>query len=153
MQRRLLSFVFTIVFLTVPLIAQDRAAIDGTVTDASGAVVPGAIVELGSLATGLRRTTVSGPRGLYEFTPLPVGSYTLTINKEGFKPITIGNVDLQYGETRTVDAKLEVGGFTEEVAVTARRPKPPTGPMPRSPASLNPHRSKKSRSAAGIGPA
>ena len=119
MQRRLLSFVFTMVFLTVPLIAQDRAAIDGTVTDASGAVVPGAIVELGSLATGLRRTTVSGPRGLYEFTPLPVGSYTLTINKDGFRPITIRDIDLQYGETRTIDTKLEIGGFTDEVAVTA----------------------------------
>ncbi len=43
------------------------------------------------------------PRGLYEFTPLPVGSYTLTINKDGFRPITIRDIDFEYGETRTID--------------------------------------------------
>ena len=104
MQRRLLSFVFTIVFLTVPLIARSRRHRRHCNRCVGGRYVPGALVELGSLATGLRRTTVSGPRGLYEFTPLPVGSYTLTINKDGFRPITIRDIDLQYGETRTIES-------------------------------------------------
>jgi hypothetical protein len=105
--------------LGLPLFAQDRAAIDGVVTDLSGAVVPNAKVELDSSATGFHRETVSGPKGLYELTPLPVGSYTVTFTKEGFKPSIINNVDLQYGETRTVDVKLEVGEFAQSVSVTA----------------------------------
>jgi len=119
MQRVFLAFSFISCCLSLPLFAQDRAAINGVVTDSSGAVVPGASVELLSSSTGLHRVTISDPKGLYEFTTLPVGSYTLTITKESFKPITIRNVDLLYGETRTVDAKLEVGGFSEIVTVDA----------------------------------
>src|SRR5262244_3797137 len=119
MRRIFLSVSFISCFLSGALFAQDRAAIDGVVRDVSGAVVPGATVELVSPATGLHRTTVSGFKGLYEITPLPVGSYTLTIRAEGFKPTTIQDVDLQYGETRTVDASLEVGGVTEIVTVEA----------------------------------
>src|SRR5262245_50368462 len=119
MQRVFLAFSFISCFLSLPLFAQDRSAINGVVTDSSGAVVPGASVELLSSSTGLHRVTISDPKGLYEFTTLPVGSYTLTITKESFKPTTIRYVDLQYGETRTVDAKLEVGGFSEIVTVDA----------------------------------
>src|ERR1051326_7281512 len=119
MQRRLFVLFLTICLLRAPLFAQDRAAIDGTVTDASGAVVPDASVELASSATGLRRATISSLKGLYEFTPLPVGTYTLTVTKAGFRPTTIREVSLQYGETRTIDAKLEVGGLSEDIAVTA----------------------------------
>ena len=119
MQRLFLSFSLISCFLSLPLFAQDRAAINGVVTDASGAIVPNAGVELVLAATGLRRATVGSPKGLYEFTPLPVGSYTLTIIKEGFRPTTIRNIDVQYGETRTVDARLEVGGISDSVTVTA----------------------------------
>jgi len=48
-----------------------------------------------------------------------VGTYTLRISKAGFKPTEISQVDLQFGETRTIDAKLEVGGVAEVVEVTA----------------------------------
>src|SRR5215510_10858095 len=120
MQRIFLSISLTSCFLSSALLfAQDRAAINGAVKDASGAVVPGASVELVSSATGLHRTTVSGLQGLYEITPLPVGSFTLTITAAGFKPTTIRDIDLQYGETRTIDASLEVGGIAEIVTVEA----------------------------------
>jgi Carboxypeptidase regulatory-like domain/TonB dependent receptor-like, beta-barrel len=112
------AFLFTS-FFSLPLMAQDRAAINGTVTDSSGAIVPGANVALESSSTGLHRTTVSNLKGLYEFTPLPVGLYTLTISKDGFKPTAISDVDLQYGETRTVDAKLDVGNLSEAITVVA----------------------------------
>src|SRR5215468_6271849 len=119
MRRIFFSVSLVSCFLSVALFAQDRAAINGSVKDATGAVVPGATVELVSPATGLHRTTVSGLKGLYEITPLPVGNYTLTIRATGFKPTTIQDVDLQYGETRTVDASLEVGGVAEIVTVEA----------------------------------
>jgi len=105
--------------LNLPLFGQDRAAIDGAVTDISGAVVPNTKVELDSSATGLHRETVSSEKGLYEFTSLPVGGYAIRFTKEGFKPTIITNVDLLYGETRTVDVKLEIGEFTQSVSVTA----------------------------------
>src|SRR5215471_10838592 len=89
--------------LAVALSAQDRVAINGSVKDASNAVIPGADVELISSEMGFHRSTVSGAKGLFEITALPVGSYTVTITAPGFKPTTIRNVDLQYGETRTVD--------------------------------------------------
>lgn len=101
------------------LCAQDRAAINGTVTDSSGAVVAAATVELNSAATGLRREAVSNEKGLFEFTPLPVGSFSLSISKPGFKPTTISQIDLRYGETRTVDTRLELGPATDRVEVTA----------------------------------
>ena len=60
-----------------------------------------------------------GDSGLYEVAPLGVGVYSLRISKAGFKPVTVTGVDLRYGETRTVDAKLEVGATSDAVAVTA----------------------------------
>src|SRR5437016_3600375 len=119
MQRIFLSVPLIGCLLSVGLFAQDRAAINGSVRDATGAVVPGASVELVSPATGFHRTTVSGLQGLYEITTLPVGSYTLKITAAGFKATTIRDVDLQYGETRTIDASLEVGGIAEIVTVDA----------------------------------
>src|SRR5690348_10390347 len=114
--RRLCVYLFLI---TLPVLAQDRAAINGTVTDASGALVPGAAVELKSPETGLRRAALTDEGGRYQITPLPVGSYVLTISHMGFKPTTVNQIDLQYGETRTIDAHMEVGGATETVVVSA----------------------------------
>jgi len=119
MQRSFLLASLICYFLSISLFAQDRAAINGAVKDASGAVVSGARVDLVSPATGLHRTAVSSVQGLYEITALPVGSYTLTITAAGFKPTTIREVELDYGETRTVDAQVEVGGITEVVTVDA----------------------------------
>ncbi|HWZ32317.1 MAG TPA: TonB-dependent receptor [Bryobacteraceae bacterium] len=104
---------------SVSLFAQDRAAINGTVTDPSGALVNGAQVELKSASTGLHRTAATNEKGLYEITPLPVGTYTVTITKAGFKPTAVNEIDVQFGETRTIDARLEVGSTSETVEVTA----------------------------------
>jgi Carboxypeptidase regulatory-like domain/TonB dependent receptor-like, beta-barrel len=105
--------------LILPLAAQDRAAINGTVTDPSGAYIPSATVDLKSATTGLHRSVRTNPKGVYEITPLPVGTYSITVSKDGFKPTTIDDIALQYAETRTFDAKLEVGAVTETVTVEA----------------------------------
>src|SRR5215468_6801051 len=110
---------FCTCIFSVSLFAQDRAAIDGVVTDSTGAVIPNARIELDSAATGFHRAASSNERGLYELTPLPVGSYTITITKEGFKPTIINNVDLEYAQTRTFDVKLGVGQFEQSVSVSA----------------------------------
>ena len=105
--------------LTAPLYAQDRAAIRGTITDPSGALVAGAHVELKSPGTGLTRESVTGDAGIYEFDSLPVGSYQLTIAQNGFRPVTVSEINLQYSEIRTVDAQLAVGGASDSVEVVA----------------------------------
>ena len=110
---------FHVLALALPLAAQDRATINGTVTDPSGAVISGAQLTLDSRATGLHRVTASDDHGLYEFPALPVGTYTVSISKTGFKPSVIDSVDLLFGQTRTVDVHLSVGSTTESVQVTA----------------------------------
>src|SRR3989442_15563012 len=101
---------WTLSLIAFPVFAQDRAAINGTVTDASGALVSGATVELKSAETGLRRATLTDQGGRYQITPLPVGAYALIISKVGFRPTTVNHIDLQYSESRTLDARLDVGG-------------------------------------------
>ena len=105
--------------LALPLCAQDRATLNGTITDPSGAIVSSATVELRSSDTGLRRDAATNENGIYEFSSLPVGTYAVNISKPGFKPLVIRQVDLLFGQVRTLDAKLDVGGTTETVQVNA----------------------------------
>jgi hypothetical protein len=104
---------------SVCVLAQDRAAINGTVTDPAGEVVPGATADVKSDATGLHRRVQTNQNGLYEVTGLPVGSYSVTISKTGFQSTAVSGIDLQYGETRTLDTKLVVGQISQSVQVTA----------------------------------
>ena len=98
---------------------QDRAAIRGTITDPSGALVSGAHVELKSPETGLHRETLTGSAGIYEFDSLPVGSYEVSIAQTGFRPVTVTGIVLRYSEIRTLDAQLTVGAVSDRVEVVA----------------------------------
>ena len=112
-------FLFALVLIGLPLCAQDRAAINGAVKDPAGAFITGATVDLTSSATGLRRNTTTNEKGLYDITPLPVGIYSITITKQGFKTTTVDGIDLQYGETRTLDTRLALGTTSETIEVVA----------------------------------
>ncbi|HKI24920.1 MAG TPA: carboxypeptidase-like regulatory domain-containing protein, partial [Candidatus Sulfotelmatobacter sp.] len=68
-----------------PLFAQFHSAIEGTVTDSSGAAVPAAQVVLTNQDTGVSQTTVSNDTGAYHFPSLGLGKYTLTATKQGFQ--------------------------------------------------------------------
>src|SRR5437588_8928231 len=103
-------------FVTYPVAAQvDRATLTGTVTDSTGAVIVGARVEAVSTGTALRRETITGVNGAYDLPGLPIGSYTVTISKEGFKVMQYKAVELSIGQSRTLDAQLEVGEVTTQV--------------------------------------
>jgi hypothetical protein len=103
----------------IPGLAQDRAAINGTVTDPMGATVAGATVELRSPATGFHRRTTSQTSGNYEFPLLPVGTYQISVSSQGFKPYSVTGVDLLFGQARTVDIRLALGATSESIVVTA----------------------------------
>jgi hypothetical protein len=116
---RITALGIVLLSLVLPLAAQDRASINGTILDPSAAVVPGATVEMNSIATGFHRQTVSNDHGVYEFQSLPVGSYQISISKSGFEPFVISRVDVLVGQVRTLDAKLHIGSTANSVEVIA----------------------------------
>lgn len=93
-----------------PLLAQiNRANLNGTVTDPSGASVPNAQVEVLAPDTGFKRQTTTGTSGVYSISSLPTGMYNLTVTGNGFKTFEEKGIQLSVGQTRTVNAQLEVG--------------------------------------------
>ncbi|HZT29019.1 MAG TPA: carboxypeptidase-like regulatory domain-containing protein [Bryobacteraceae bacterium] len=102
--------------------AQTTAGLTGTVTDTSGAVIAGAKVTLTGTDTGIQRSTASGESGEYEFLVLPPGTYSVTVQKEGFKQFTRGGVRLEVNQVARIDFALQLGAVTETVEVKAAAP-------------------------------
>lgn len=112
--------VYLLCFLwTASGVAQiNRANLNGTVTDASGAVVQSARVNVVSPDTGFERQTTTGDSGVYSLSSLPTGMYDLTISAQGLKTYAEKGINLSVGETRTVNARLVVGAASTRVEVT-----------------------------------
>ena len=111
----LLALVFAI-----QLLAQgDRGTITGTVRDASGAVVPGAPVTAIQRNTNASYKTTTSTAGDFTVPSLPVGTYQVRVEKQGFKTHITGNVVITPGDTVRVDVPLEVGQAQQSVEVTA----------------------------------
>lgn len=109
--------------MTVPMRAQNTTAdVLGTATDASGAVVPGATVQLTNIDTQEKRTTVSSADGQYTFTLLKPSHYTLSVSAKGFKTATIEPFALASGDRAREDAHLAIGSQGEVVEVEAQAP-------------------------------
>ena len=98
------------------------ASLNGTVTDASGAAVPNANVTVANTATGLTRSGETSDVGLYNFRGLPVGTYNITVDKQGFKTLQRTGLPLQVGAVATVDLRLDLGSAQETVSVVAEAP-------------------------------
>ena len=95
-----------------------RTALTGTVTDERGGRVPAATVKVTDLGSGLRRETQASTQGVYTIADLPVGSFRIEISKPGFADFVMGKVKLEVGQTRTLDAVLDVAGKKEFATVT-----------------------------------
>ncbi len=120
--RRLLLLILLLASV-LPLAAQtDRAALTGVVMDSSRSVVPGAKVTLKATATGIESVVLTNGAGVYTFSALPVGQYTVAITAKGFQNQEVQSFTLQVGETRTLNATLLVGGGHSEVTVVAATP-------------------------------
>jgi len=91
----------------------------GTVTDASGAMVPKAQVQLVSTDTNAASTATTDDSGGYVFTNLQPGPYKLTVTMSGFRTATIASFAVEVDKTTNLPVKLEVGGSTDVVEVTA----------------------------------
>jgi hypothetical protein len=95
------------------------AAITGTISDPSEAVVPDATVAIVNTGTGLTRSFQTSQGGSYTFALLPVGSYDLTVSKAGFETLKQSGIVLQVGQTLAINLKLRVGTTTQSVEVQA----------------------------------
>ncbi len=115
----LVFFVFLAVSMSAFGQATATAVLQGTVTDNSGAVIPGAKVSIGEKSTGLERTENSNGSGLYRFDLLPAGIYEVRVAVQGFSTGVYQNVELFVGRTTTIDARLSPSQQTETVTVEA----------------------------------
>lgn len=96
--------------------------ITGTVTDATGAVVPGAIVTAINQSTGIERTAAANGAGSYVIPTLQIGDYRVRVIHSGFKTVTQEHVHLDVDTTATVNFTLEVGTTEQSVTVNAAPP-------------------------------
>ena len=95
--------------------------IRGTVRDSSGGVLPGVTITVMNTQTGLRRTEVTGPAGIYVVPSLPLGTYTITAEIEGFRKVERTGFDLVADGRITADFTLSIGTITELVTVASVR--------------------------------
>lgn len=95
-------------------------SIVGTVTDASGAAVPGATVSVRHAETGQTRAATTTSAGVYSFPTLPSGTYTVTVALSGFRTFTRENVAVNVSDAVRIDARLAVDAVTEAVDVSAQ---------------------------------
>src|SRR5271154_425912 len=97
-------------------------AIVGTVTDSSGSRIPDVTVTATELATATTTTVTADASGEYSITPLKIGQYTVTFQKNGFQRVIQTNVTLGIGQVVRVDSVLKVGAVTQTVEVDAAPP-------------------------------
>lgn len=109
---------FCALILSLNINAQTiTATISGTVTDANGAIIPGASVTVTSKETGLSKTSTSNSEGRYVVTFLQPGAYDIKIEKQGFADQNITSLKLEIGQSATLDTSLQVSGTKAEVII------------------------------------
>jgi len=99
-----------------------RGGISGTITDSTGAAIPGAQVKVTSPGTGLTRTVFTNDLGGYQASELPLGTYSITVEKTGFRTTTLINIPVSVGSPARADARLATGMVQEVVEVNANVP-------------------------------
>ncbi len=109
--------IFMLSFLALYLHAQGTSgALTGTVTDSSGAILPGAAVTISNPISGYAQTTKADAEGTYRFANLPFGRYHVAVTSFGFRSTT-GDAQVRSASATTLDFKLKVGGSDEVVNV------------------------------------
>jgi hypothetical protein len=112
-----------LLILSVPAFAQDfRGAISGTVTDESGAVLPGVTVTVTNVETNQASPVVTDNRGVYQVRYLISGNYSVEAALDGFKTVVRKGVAVRVGDALTLDLTMQPGGVDEVIVVTATAP-------------------------------
>ena len=110
-----------LISITVPYLQAQASlgAISGSVTDSTGAAIAGAKVTITNLATAVSRTLTTDAGGFYSAEGLSTGQYKIAIAASGFKESVTNGIQLDPGQRRANNVKLEVGTASSEVTVTA----------------------------------
>ena len=115
-----LGLVCGMVIWTPPAHADNLyASIRGTVVDPTGAVVPDAKLTATNLATGLSYSATSSKDGLFAFLQLPIGDYSVKVERAGFKTLTEGHIHLDLDQIFNLRATMAVGVVSDTITVEA----------------------------------
>src|SRR5262249_41212457 len=114
------TIVMALVCVSCVFAQANTGSIRGTVTDATGAVVPGAKIVLSNIRTGVQSSVATDGLGAYLFEFLPPGDYRIEAEVAGFKKFIRENITHDVARQLRVDIGLEAGQVTETVSVTAR---------------------------------
>src|SRR6266849_6679919 len=105
-------------FCAVSTYAQYRASIQGVVTDPDGASISGATVTLKNLETNQTQTATTDANGIYNFNALPPSTYSVTVEKTGFKKKVLENVGFIPEQANALNIQLDVGEVTQSITVS-----------------------------------
>ena len=100
----------------------DEGSITGTVLDATGAVIPNALVTLVNTDQGITQQTRTNSSGGYTFSPVRIGHYTVSASAKGFAKTTQQNLEVAIAQTLMVNIQLKLGAETETITVTSAPP-------------------------------
>jgi Carboxypeptidase regulatory-like domain len=120
--KKLLAFVFVFA-LALSCLASGTSAqtvqgvITGTVTDPSGAAVPGATVTLLNSGTGATQTTTTGSDGVYRFSLVPPGSYVIDVKSTSFREVRTSGIVVEASQTVPFNVRLEIGSSSQVIEV------------------------------------
>src|SRR5437867_5445300 len=103
----------------IQMSAQVNATVGGTVSDATGALIPGVEITARSVATGIVTTRITNESGNYDFASLQPGAYTVTASLSGFQTATYNNVQLSQSQQVRLNFTLQVGAVAQSVEVVA----------------------------------
>jgi len=104
------------------LAQSDRGTITGTVADQAGAMIPNVIVTAENLGTGVQIKTETTDTGNYTIPSIPAGSYSVTVEHQGFHKFVQTGIRVQVAQTARVDIALQVGETSQEITITADAP-------------------------------
>jgi len=119
MRRFLLAVVFSCFALPAWVFAQSsNATVSGTVSDTSGALIPGVTITATNSQTGIVSNVLSNESGVYNFASLQPGLYNLSAELSGFQTHSYSNVQLGLSQQVRLNFSLQVGGVAQSVEVT-----------------------------------
>jgi Carboxypeptidase regulatory-like domain len=108
--------------LSLPARAQDTGRIVGTISDSTGAVIPGATITITNLGTNLVRSYTTNEQGRYTANDLQPGEYRVGAESQGFKRFVQTGITVRVGDSIDIPIKMELGTATESVTITGETP-------------------------------